>query len=452
MGKGFNNYMCKKFFHPASRDNLKRVWMAEQQAEAYKKKQEELRVQYEKEQDLHNNKALLSKESKDKLSVNFMYEPPPGAKKEREKEDNEPEYKFEWQRKYNAPRESYCKGDSEIRDQPFGIQVRNVRCIKCHKWGHINTDKECPLYSQAMSVVMANNSQTPSAPDALTLVQQMREDGLALKKSALSAQQHLRVPEHEHLMVSDDEEQSEITFLKTLSKTEKKKLLKKLQQLEKKNKKVEKQKLKKHKVTHKYKNYNDKDSNSSYSSGINSNSKKRNRRSISSSSSSNSSSSSSSNSSSSSSSSTSTSSSSSVSSTSSSSSSSGTSTSFDTDNNSINNIDNKTCNGYTSNKSKKRRNLEKKKKKKKKKKKEKADSVSNGNVKHRRKKEKNKAKSRKGENEFKYERKNKRKKSHQRDAKKRRTRDSFTDKKRKISEFNEDKSKDHESKKKIRRF
>ncbi|KMQ84910.1 corepressor interacting with rbpj 1-like protein [Lasius niger] len=200
--------------------------MAEQQAEAYKKKQEELRVQYEKEQDLHNNKALLSKESKDKLSVNFMYEPPPGAKKEREKEDNEPEYKFEWQRKYNAPRESYCKGDSEIRDQPFGIQVRNVRCIKCHKWGHINTDKECPLYSQAMSVVMANNNlQVSSAPDTMILVQQMREDGLALKKSVLDAQQHLRIPEHEHLMISEDEEQSELSFLKLLSKKEKKKLL-----------------------------------------------------------------------------------------------------------------------------------------------------------------------------------------------------------------------------------
>ncbi|KAG7211128.1 hypothetical protein KM043_010454 [Ampulex compressa] len=262
MGKGFNNYMCKKFFHPASRDNLKRVWMAEQQAEAYKKKQEELRVQYEKEQDLHNNKALLSKESKDKLSVNFMYEPPPGAKKEREKEDNEPEYKFEWQRKYNAPRESYCKGDSEIRDQPFGIQVRNVRCIKCHKWGHINTDKECPLYSQAMSAVMASNSQTPPAPDALVLVRQMREDGLALKKSALTAQQHLRVPEHEHLMVSEDEEQSEITFLKALSKKEKRKLLRKLRELEKKNKKASKRRLRKKKSKCRDSN-NDTDSSSS---------------------------------------------------------------------------------------------------------------------------------------------------------------------------------------------
>lgn len=35
------------------------VWMAEQKSEAYKKKQEELRMQYEKEQDLHDNKFVF---------------------------------------------------------------------------------------------------------------------------------------------------------------------------------------------------------------------------------------------------------------------------------------------------------------------------------------------------------------------------------------------------------
>nr|XP_040222982.2 corepressor interacting with RBPJ 1 [Anopheles coluzzii] len=230
MGKGFNNYMCKKFFHPASRDNLKRVWMAEQQADAYKKKQEELRNQYEKEQELHDNKAMLSRDSKDKLSVNFMYELPPGMKKEREQESNESEYKFEWQRKYNAPRESYCKGDTEIRDQPFGIQVRNVRCIKCHKWGHINTDKECTMYSLSMSEAKKIHSEA-EANQVLSkgeLEQQLRDDGLAMKRSA----QELVTS---HKLVADPEvEQAEpeTEFIRSLTKKQKKKLLKKLEKIE----------------------------------------------------------------------------------------------------------------------------------------------------------------------------------------------------------------------------
>lgn len=214
--------------------------MAEQQAEAYKKKQEELRTQYEKEQDLHENKAMLSKDSKDKLSMNFMYEPPPGVKKERERDDNEPEYKFEWQRKYNAPRESYCKGDTEIRDQPFGIQVRNVRCIKCHKWGHINTDKECTWYSISMSEARKLHSEAEAGEimSKGTLEEQMKEDGLAMKKGAMSAQSfqsgrlHQLVPENEDGEVVR-EMQPESEFLKSLSTKQKKKLLKKLQKIEK---------------------------------------------------------------------------------------------------------------------------------------------------------------------------------------------------------------------------
>lgn len=214
--------------------------MAEQKADAYKKKQEELRQQYEKEQDLHDNKAMLSKDSKDKLSISFMYEPPPGARKEREREDNEPEYKFEWQRKYNAPRESYCKGDQEIRDQPFGIQVRNVRCIKCHKWGHINTDKECPMYSLSMSA--ARSLEAGPALDQGSLVQQMLEDGLALKK------QHVNVidsKKHNLMLDEDENENSEASFLKSLTKKQKKALLKKLEKLEKESKSRKSKKMKK---------------------------------------------------------------------------------------------------------------------------------------------------------------------------------------------------------------
>ncbi|XP_054733165.1 corepressor interacting with RBPJ 1 [Anastrepha obliqua] len=260
MGKGFNNYMCKKFFHPASRDNLKRVWMAEQQAEAYKKKQEELRTQYEKEQNLHENKAMLSKDSKDKLSVNFMYEPPPGVRKEREKDTTEPEYKFEWQRKFNAPRESYCKGDTEIRDQPFGIQVRNVRCIKCHKWGHINTDKECSMYSISMSEARKLHSEA-EANEMMAknvLEEQMKEDGLVMKRSAMELQ-NIKQMNHQHRLVPSDDEDNEVkgekregkgelAFLKSLSKEQKLELLKKLEKIEKLKKKKEKRKLKKSKT------------------------------------------------------------------------------------------------------------------------------------------------------------------------------------------------------------
>lgn len=230
MGKGYNNYMCKKPFHPASRDNIKRTWMAEQRTENEKRKQEELKLQYEKEQDLYNNRSLVSKESKEKLSLNFMYEAPPGVKREHQKEDDEPEFKFEWQRKYNAPREDFAKDNKEIRDQPFGIPVRNVRCIKCHNWGHINTDRECPMFNQA------STSSGGVSMDPLELMKQMRDDGLQLKANALG--HRFNVNQANQLLVPSDDEDGddpEVAFLKSLSTKQKRKLLLKLNKMAKKH-------------------------------------------------------------------------------------------------------------------------------------------------------------------------------------------------------------------------
>ena len=174
-----------------------------------------------------------------------MYDAPPGLKKKEDEKEPETEVKFEWQRKYNAPRELYAKNDEEIRDQPFGIEVRNVRCIKCRKWGHVNTDKICPLFNTDLTAEPPQPSTS-----AASLLEGMKEDGFKLKQSILGRMAEDPSAEHEKLLDSGDEDDPEVKFLKSLSAKQKKKLLKKLNSLQegkgKKSKKDKKQKKKKH--------------------------------------------------------------------------------------------------------------------------------------------------------------------------------------------------------------
>jgi len=236
--------MCKKFFHPASADNLKRVWMATKKADAEKKKQDDLRAQYDKEQELYNNKALLSKESKERLEVNFMYEPPPGCKKvgeTEEGEDGEPEYKFEWQRTWgHAPKESYLQQGDDFVEQPFGIQVCQAKCIKCGKYGHMNTDKRCHLYGKSV-----DHDAPIQSVDQDKLMEEMKADGLAMRWSAWDMNK-MAGPNHQLVEAGDKAKPlvDRAEVLKSMSKEEKKKLLKKLKKMEKKKKKSKKDKKK----------------------------------------------------------------------------------------------------------------------------------------------------------------------------------------------------------------
>merc|ERR1711913_233642 len=174
-----------------------------------------------------------------------MYEPPPGCRKddkEKDDESEEPQYKFEWQRTWGtAPRESWAKGDDGIKDQPFGIAVRNVRCVKCHEYGHIDTDKECELYGKAV------DSDAPVGTlDQNKLIEEMKEDGMKMRWTAWDLQDDPRVKKYDMAKQTQASSSAKdpLDSLKNMSKEEKLKLLKKISKLEKKDKKKKKKEKK----------------------------------------------------------------------------------------------------------------------------------------------------------------------------------------------------------------
>ena len=89
--------------------------------------------------------------------VNFMYEMPPGMKAPETGANGEaPKMEIGEDRKLSHEEKfKFLKGapkeieGSAPRVQPFGMEQRNVKCMRCKEWGHQHTDVVCPLFSVA---------------------------------------------------------------------------------------------------------------------------------------------------------------------------------------------------------------------------------------------------------------------------------------------------------------
>ncbi|KAF0903722.1 hypothetical protein E2562_029090 [Oryza meyeriana var. granulata] len=222
-----HSYLNQKPWHPLSYPNQRRKWIAEQIHANRARRQEEVQREFAQEQEFFRQTALFSKKDKEKMeimkAVSFMYVRPPGYNAESAKaaeiEDekrrsgqgdatqgaaaastssmpdkeldkthagpdkkNRPKDVFgrplpteqEFEVLKNAPR---LETGAPVRIKPFGVEVRNVRCLRCGNYGHQSGDRECPL----KDVIMPNEESRLKRDDPLTAIMAQTDSSEPLK-------------------------------------------------------------------------------------------------------------------------------------------------------------------------------------------------------------------------------------------------------------------------------
>ncbi|KAH6792223.1 zinc knuckle family protein [Perilla frutescens var. hirtella] len=214
-----HSFLNQKPWHPLSYPNQRRKWIAEQTHSQNQRRAEEVAREYAQQQDFLRQAALLSKKEKEKLemmqAVSFLYVKPPGynaesakaaeiadekKKLEQSLDEGSSSMKMEngpsiGEKKKPASKDVFGRAlpteeqfevlknapklDTGVagRAKPFGVEIRNVKCLRCGNYGHQSGDRECPL----KDAIMPNEESRLKRDDPLTAIQAQVESSEPLK-------------------------------------------------------------------------------------------------------------------------------------------------------------------------------------------------------------------------------------------------------------------------------